>query len=288
MYHCYNPRKLLLLLSLDAVVICLWLIGAAIGKSVFSAENTKEGVFLPVIMYHSITENVSGNYQVTPEALEADFQYLQAAGYETVTIEELVAYTQGEGELPEHPVMVTFDDGFYNNLSLALPLLEKYDMCAVVSIVGYYTEVTAVNDPHADAYSYLTWEDVQVLLNSGRIELGSHTYNLHSNTERAGCSILYGESEDDYAAMLEEDLGMLQTQSMKKTGTLPTAFAYPYGFICKESIPVLKDLGFVCTFTCYERPNYITRNPDCLYGLDRYNRSSAYSTEEFFRTVLTP
>ena len=36
----------------------------------------------------------------------------------------------------------------------------------------------------------------------------------------------------------------------------------------------------------YEKPNYITRNPDCLYGINRYNRSGLYSTEEFMSKLL--
>lgn len=286
MYRCYDPKRLGFFLLLDVTVAVLWMLCISIGRSVRPADSIQEGVCLPVIMYHSITESAASDYQITPQQFEADLQYLQLHGYQTISVQELVAYTHGTGTLPEHPIMLTFDDGFYNNLSLALPLLEAYDMCAVVSIVGHYTDVTAEMDPHNSSYSYLTWDDVRQLLASGRIELGNHTYDLHSNTQRAGCSIMYGEDEEVYAAMLRADIGQLQSQAQEKTGIAPTVFAYPYGFICRESIPVLKDLGFVCTLTCYERPNYITRDPSCLYGLDRYNRSAAADTEEFFARVL--
>ena len=93
------------------------------------------------------------------------------------------------GDLPEQPILLTFDDGFYNNYSLALPLLEQYDMCAIVSVVGQFTDELAPESPHEDSYSYLTWEDLQALLDSGRVELGSHTYQMHSHTDRCGCRI---------------------------------------------------------------------------------------------------
>ncbi|MBP0972640.1 MAG: polysaccharide deacetylase family protein [Oscillospiraceae bacterium] len=283
MYRCYDSRKLRLFLILDAIALAVWLVCSAAVKA---APQQTEGVFLPVIMYHSITDHGKGDYQLSPAQFEDDLRYLKSHGYETVSVAELVAYTEGNGTLPAQPVMLTFDDGFYNNLSTALPLLERYDMCAVVSVVGRYTEELAPADPHVDRYSYLTWEDVSALLASGRVEIGSHTYDLHRNDERAGCSIRVGEDADAYAQMLCGDLTQLQALCSEKTGCTPTVFAYPYGFICRESIPVLQELGFVCTLTCYEAPNYITRDSTCLYGLSRYNRAPGHSSEEFFGKVL--
>lgn len=284
MYRCYNPKRFLFLLLLDALAILLWMMVSLIGKAVF-VDAPPEGVYMPAIMYHSITDGGS-TYQVSTAQLESDLAYLHQNGFHTVSVEDLRIYTENRGELPEKPVLLTFDDGFYNNLSSALPLLEKYDMCAVISIVGRYTAIDAPISPHADAYSYLTWGDVQALLDSGRIEIGSHTYDLHSNGERAGCSIRYGEDEELYHAMLMEDLSRLQMEMKENTGTIPSTFAYPYGFICRESVPVLRQLGFICTLTCYEQPNYITRNPDCLYGIGRYNRPAEESTETFFQRIL--
>lgn len=286
MYRCYHSGKFVSFLLADIVILVIFLLGTNVVKAIMPDEKKPDGIFLPVIMYHSVTSPVVGDYHVSPEMLENDLQYLKNHGYQSVTSSQLLDYTQGKGKLPEHPIMITFDDGFYNNLSQALPLLEKYDMCAVVSIVGYYTDVTAERDPHVDTYSYLTWDDVKQLQNSGRVEIGSHTYNMHSNSERAGCSILYGENPEHYQMILRDDLSLLQDQAKKQTGTAPTIFAYPYGFTCRESVPVLKELGFTCTLICLEKPNYITRNSDCLYGLCRYNRSPDLSTEDFFKKAL--
>ncbi len=283
MYHCCQTRKLQWFLILDAVILAVWLLCSA---AVRAYQPPQEGVFLPVIMYHSITENGSGDYQLSPAQFEDDLRCLKSKGYETVSAAQLSAYTRGEGTLPAHPVMLTFDDGFYNNLSTVLPLLERYDMCAVVSVVGRYTDELAPADPHVDRYSYLTWEDVRALLDSGRVEIGSHTWDLHSNEERAGCSIRAGEDPQAYAAMLRHDLEQVQTVCREKTGCTPTVFAYPYGFICRESIPVLQELGFTCTLTCYEKPNYITRDKRCLYGLSRYNRPPGVCSEDFLARVL--
>ncbi len=287
MYRCISTKRVMAVTVLLTVTTGILFLLTGVCRALAAPESPPEGIFLPVIMYHSIREP-DNNYQLSPAALESDLRYLREHGYESVTAAQLIDYTHGNGELPPHPVLITFDDGFYNNLSDALPLLEQYDMHAVISIVGKYTDETAPADPHVPAYSYLTWEDVQALLDSGRVEIGSHTYDLHRNEERAGCSIRLGEDPDAYKSMLRGDLDKLQTQCRKKTGISPAVFAYPYGFVCRESIPVLNELGFSVTLTCREAPNYITRDPACLYGLGRYHRSPKYSTEEFFEKVLTP
>ncbi|MDE5556816.1 MAG: polysaccharide deacetylase family protein [Ruminococcus sp.] len=291
MYECRSAKRFFGLLILDAIVFSLCAIFFFIGKSLFisSADEKKENsVFLPVIMYHSVYGENPEEYIVTPVQFENDLAWLAENNYTSVTAQQLTDYVNGTGLLPENPVMITLDDGCYNNLSDVLPLLEKYDMHAVVSVVGQYTDVTAENDPHIPAYSYLTWEDIKNLINSGHVEIGNHTYNMHSfKGERRGCSMNPDETEEQYSELLRNDLNRLQNEIHEHTGTLPIVFAYPFGFRSAESTPVIRELGFSITLTCTEKPNYITHDPDCLYGLNRYNRSGFYSTNEFMERIVT-
>lgn len=246
-----------------------------------------EPVPLPVIMYHSIYTDTPSEYAVTPEQVENDLQWLKNNGYGTVTAEQVIAYTQHRGDLPENAVMITLDDGFYNNLSVLVPLLEKYDMTAVVSVVGSYIDNDAVKDPHNPKYSYLTWEDIGSLIKSGRIETGNHTYAMHSLYDgRIGCSINEGESEEEYRTALSDDIQRLQEEFHDKIGFYPVIFTYPFGSVSRESLPVIRDSGFFMTLTCREQMNYITRERDCLYGIGRYNRSGFYTTEEYMARLF--
>ncbi|MBQ9898249.1 MAG: polysaccharide deacetylase family protein [Ruminococcus sp.] len=288
MYECCNFRRFVRLLILDAVIFSLCAVFFLIGRSMIGSaeENAAKPVPLPVIMYHSVREGQPGQYSVTPEQLGDDLSWLAENGFTSVTAQELIGYTLGENELPERPVLITFDDGFYNNLSAALPLLEKYDMYAVVSVVGSYTEKLAAADPHSPAYSYLTWEDIAELAASGRVEIGDHTYDMHSlYNGRRGCGRVPGEDAEDYALALRADIGLMQTELHEHLGCAPVVFAYPFGEVSPESVPVLRELGFRMTLTCRERVNLITRAPDCLFGLSRFNRSGLYSTGEFMELL---
>ncbi|MDE6789578.1 MAG: polysaccharide deacetylase family protein [Ruminococcus sp.] len=288
MYRCYNVKRFLNLLMIDAIIFSICSVFFFIGKIFLSsAQDNEDAVFLPVIMYHSVYGDTPSEYIVTPEQLENDLQWLKTNGYSTVTAEQVINYTRNKGPLPEKCVMITLDDGFYNNLSILVPLLEKYDMTALVSVVGSYTDNDAVIDPHNQRYSYLTWDDIKELQNSERIELGNHTYNMHSlKGERVGCGIADGETESDYRKKLNDDISHLQNSFTENIGYTPVVFTYPFGKVSRESLPVIRENGFLMTLTCRELPNYITHDTDCLYGIGRYNRSGLYSTEEYMSKLL--
>ena len=288
MYKCCEVRKFLRLRALDGVIFTLIAGFFMLGRFLltYASQNGDEGVKLPVIMYHSVCSRQPKEYSVTPEQAESDLKWLRDNGYTAVSAEDVIRYSRSEGELPRKPVMITLDDGFYNNYSEFLPLLEKYDMRAVVSVVGSYADNDAVNDPHEPAYSYLTWEDMKLLTASGRVELGNHTYAMHSlSGGRVGCSKMPGESSDDYTEVLREDIMAMQSETGFMTGITPVVFAYPFGAVSRESMPVIREAGILMTLTCREQVNIINHDPDCLYGIGRFNRSGLYSTESFMEKL---
>ena len=93
---------------------------------------------LPIIMYHAILEDnkLSSKYIVSPDLLEKDLAYIRKKGYTPVFMKEVIAFAEGKGKLPKRPIVITFDDGYYNNYYYVYPLLQKYNMKAVISVVG--------------------------------------------------------------------------------------------------------------------------------------------------------
>lgn len=252
----------------------------------FVTANSEEYVEVPIIMYHSVLKDISrsNKYTITPSTLEEDLKYINTNGYNTVTISDLISYVYDNKELPEKPIIITFDDGHYNNYGYVYPLLEKYNMKAVISIVGSYTDKFSETDEANLNYSYLRWKDINELISTGRIEFQNHTYNLHDNTHgRIGAKKKKGESDEEYKKILEEDINKLQNEFKENTGYIPTCFTYPFGGISNSSIEIIKELGFKASLSCEEGINKITKNPNSLYLLKRYNRPSFMSTYNFFQ-----
>lgn len=239
-------------------------------------------------MYHSILKDPSrsNKYTVTPTVLEEDLKYIKDKGYTTVTIADLISYVYDNKPLPEKPIVLTFDDGHYNNYGYLFPLLEKYDMKAVISIVGSYTDQFTETDEANLNYSYLRWKDIKELMDTGRIEFQNHTYNLHSNTgKRIGTKKIKGETDEHYKNILKDDILKLQQEFEENTNYTPQCFTYPFGGISNASLDIIKELGFKASLSCEQGINKLTKNPNSLYLLKRYNRPSYISTYNFFRKI---
>ena len=259
-----------------------------LNKSIQTGADAQEGVYVPIIMYHSILKNPAYNdkYIVSVNNLEKDLDFLQKNGYKTIVTDELIDYVYEGTPLCDKPVMLTFDDGFYNNMTYLLPLLEKYNSQAVISVVGEYTENASNNPDKNPAYAYLDWEDCRTLIKTERIELQNHSYSFHNlKGERKGSKKISWESEEHYREMLKSDLGSMQEIMKKELGILPQAFTYPFGLVSEASFDTIKELGFKATFSCCEGVNLITDNPQCLYMLKRCIRTNDKGIEKILSSL---
>lgn len=247
------------------------------------AFNKNEEVRVGIVMYHSILndKNKAGKYVITPQLLEEDFKYLKENGYTPVYVSELIDWVKNGTSLPEKPVVISFDDGYYNNYSYALPLLEKFDFKAVISIIGKYTdEYSASSEKPNNNYSHATWENLSDM--AGRFEILNHTYNMHSAESRKGLMRFPNEGIDKYNSNISDDVLLLQRLLKSELDIDCRTFTYPYGYISEESEVLIRNLGFEASLSCYEHINTLTHNPNCLYSLGRYNRPYGIPSEVFF------
>ncbi len=263
---------------------------AKLGAAAVKASAEPEHIALPVVMYHQITKNPAraGKYCVTLSELEDDLAYIKERGYNTITVGQLIDWVYDSQPLPEKPIIITFDDGYETVYSYLLPLLEKYDMCAVASVVGAYADLFTQLDDHTLSYSYMNWQEISELANGNRIEIQNHSYDLHklNNSGRNGAKKVSGESVHEYSAFLNYDLGKMQSLTEEKTGYKPRVFTYPYGCYSKESKDILKSMGFEAALVCEERINYIDmENTDWMYRIGRFNRPHGVSRTEFFKRM---
>lgn len=281
--HLKKSAALIFIPAAVVTIILMCFIFPFDGNAETNANAISDGIQLPIIMYHSVCINkkADSQYIITPERFEEDMCYLQSHGYETVFITDVINYVKNNGTLPEKPVVISLDDGFFNNLTNVLPILAKYKMRANVNIVGEYTESYCGVEKKSPAYAYLSWEDIKTLHGSGLIEIGSHSYSMHCTSPRNGCKMLPGETAERYKSVLTADLTRLADKLKNECGITCNVFAYPFGALCSESVPILRSLGFEAALTCNEKINRLTHDNEILFNLGRINRGSRYTTEEF-------
>lgn len=252
-------------------------------------SKSSDAIELPIIMYHALVEKKSqqNKYFIPPEIFEEDLKYLSDNGYTAITMTELIDYVYNDAKLPEKPIILTFDDGYYNNFLYAFPLLKKYNQKAVISIIGIQSDRYSLLKDKNSYYSHLTWSEINEMIISGHVELQNHTYDMHTYDKgRKGCTEKIGESADEYKRVLISDIGLMQQKIIDNTGTVPNTITYPFGFYSDETEAIIKELGFKASLTCSEKLNYITKDPDCLYKLGRFLRPPEKSSSKFFEDVL--
>ena len=248
------------------------------------SNDNGETLYLPIIMYHEIKTYKTGKDVITPYEFESDLKYLQNNNYHTITMTELINYVYGNGKLPENPIVLSFDDGYLSTYKYAFPLLKKYNMKMVFSIIGKNTDdFTRIPDDNLD-YSHVTWAQLKEMTDSGYVEVQNHTYNLHKMSNgRIGCMQCHAESAEKYEQLLTDDITKLQNKIFESTGKSPNTFTYPYGKFNNNSELIMKKLGFKATLSCQYGINAIKKDPERLFGLKRICRSHGYNMKKLLK-----
>jgi len=164
-------------------------------------------------MYHSVSGN-GDPLTVTPEELDAQLDYLQNAGFSTVTLHEVLDAEDGKVSLPRHPVVLTFDDGYEDAATQVLPRLVARGQKATFFIVSGHCARDPASRFVQDRYRFVTWGEVRALQQAG-MEIGSHSVSHRKLTGLHGAE-MHAEIEQSRAA-LQDVLG----QPVE-------LFAYPY------------------------------------------------------------
>ncbi|PHK27075.1 polysaccharide deacetylase [Nostoc linckia z16] len=170
---------------------------------------------LPVLMYHNVSPpgGVSSGLTISADRLEEQLQWLHAAGYTSLHLQEI----EGRNTLPEKSIIITFDDVTVNQMEHAVPLLERYNMKAVFFIpfkyLGKTDEWNDSTEPIMDA--------AQLKALPANIELGYHSY-----AHRRYVTLSEEEVNTDFercrAVIAETGLNVFE------------AVAYPYGNFPKK------------------------------------------------------
>lgn len=128
-------------------------------------DGVPRALHVPILMYHYISNPPPGadryrlDLSVRPPMFEAHLQYLRHAGYETVSLSDLILHlTQGH-PLPPRPIVLTFDDGYRDAYEEAFPMLLRYGFRGTFFVL---TGRADAGDPR-----YLSWEQIREMSAAG-------------------------------------------------------------------------------------------------------------------------
>lgn len=255
-----------------------------------SSSKISESAEVPILMYHGLTNDPGriNDYFIPVKTFEQDMKYLKENGYTAVNMTELIDFVSdetGKVTLPEKPVVITFDDGLYNNHLYGTPLLKKYGMKAVNSLIGSACQESTDAEYLTTETCAVTWAQVKEMDKSGVWEIQNHTYDLHHiKNGKRGARKTSAESAVFYEIRLKKDLQAVQEKITSVTGTVPNTLTWPYGAYTEDSRDLLKSLGFRATLSCIDGINTVTKgDTEGLFLLKRNLRDPKSALETLLK-----
>lgn len=187
-----------------------------------------------ILMYHAFggPGERPSRFVVHARRFSRQMALLKWLRYEVLSLEEYLRCRREGRRLPARSVVITIDDGYADNRSVAYPVLERHGYSATIFLV--VDRVGGVNDWTDDGAlarrELLSWKDVQEMLRAG-IQFGAHT-RTHPRL-----SALSPE------AARREIIGS-QVELARVTGAPIRLFAYPYGDCDARDQSIVAQAGF--------------------------------------------
>lgn len=274
------------------IIFLVLLLLFQIGDLIYLTYFDTSGCRLPVLMYHHFAPESPDGTVVTPDRFREQVTALKEAGYHTVNIPQIIDYVESGAPLPEHPLLITMDDGYGSNLTEAAPVLEELGMCATIFVIGINEgEAYYAHSGEPMWQERFAFEKAAPWVEKGVIDVQSHTFDMHQLASygysgRDGVLRLEGESDEDYRQAILEDAEAFRQRREGRVSTELLALAYPFGYYTLEADELLKEAGYAVTFTIDERPNWLqTGDGSCLRMMGRLNVTDGYSGEELVARV---
>ena len=220
-----QKHRFVQLLGAMLLAVTAMLFTSPVERTAAQETSGPEGTKVVVLNYHKV-DNIHNSLSVITDDFERQMRYLSENGYNTITPEQLYDSITTGSELPEKPLLITFDDGYQDNYDNAYPILKKYNMKATIFVVtGFLGKYK----------NYLTWEEARELEDNG-ISIESHTVNHKSMTELSD-------------EQLRVELVNSRIDIKEKLGKESYFMAYPTGTYNLHIANMVKEAGYKGAFT---------------------------------------
>jgi peptidoglycan/xylan/chitin deacetylase (PgdA/CDA1 family) len=185
-------------------------------------------VFIPILMYHHLEQLAPSasltlkTWTVSPSNFRDQLDYLMTHGYHTISFSQLDAFFEESRPLPLHPVILTFDDGWSDDYTVAFPALNERGMVGTFFVPTSYAG--------APGGKLLSWDQIAEMDAHG-MEFGGHTIN-HADLEQL--------SKDEALRQLQVSKAKME----EKLGHSTIAFSYPFGTYNADVVAEVRQVGY--------------------------------------------
>jgi peptidoglycan/xylan/chitin deacetylase (PgdA/CDA1 family) len=223
-----------------------------------------------VLMYHSISDRSKEPYSVSIAAFSRQISWLIENGFEIIPLSSLCrSINTNQCQRFKKKVVITFDDGYKNFLTNALPILQMFNAHATVFVVTDMLGGKSVWNKIAPDEKLMSEDEVRYIKSKG-ISIGSHTAT-HINL---------GKTDP-------KDIELQLQRSLDKIIEIGESFyslSYPFGQWTRRVLPAVKACGYKCAMAVGE---YTSMSSDNLFMLPRITMMNNIESGQFARIMKT-
>ncbi|WP_392486770.1 polysaccharide deacetylase family protein [Haloimpatiens sp. FM7315] len=203
---------------------------------------------VPVLMYHSVSKDKNGIFNISKDNFEKQMRYLKDNGYNTISLKDAYEIMSKKMNFSKKSIIITFDDGYKDNYENAYPILKKYKLKATIFMVTDFTK-------HS---SYYLNEDELRDLDRNNIDIQSHT-TRHQKLDK----LTFGEQFH----ILNKSKICLEKILNKRVEFI----AYPFGRYNEDTIRAAEKAGYLMGVTTNlgyikDGENYYKIHRTCVPG----------------------
>ena len=196
-----------------------------------------------ILCYHGVTERPTrhgsdrAGLHIRADRFEVQLDYLRRH-YHVISLADFLKARKSDVPLPDYSVVLTFDDGYRNFLTSALPRLAARDL--PVSVFLITGRIASENRSHngwseSDDETFLSWNEVKELQQHG-VEFGSHTCSHWKLPEIARLEA-------------ERELRVSHQTLARQLSRAELPLAFPYGAYSEAVIEMTRELPYTCALT---------------------------------------
>jgi len=236
------------------------------------AEVAAPPALIPVLLYHSIADPTSehpSRFTISPEVFAEHMAHLEGEGYRSLTVSQLLPVLTGQSQaLPEKAVLVTFDDGFRDFLTEALPVMERHGIASTLYVVSGFMGEGDRPGRNRSGDAMLTWGELAEVAGHG-VEVGGHTHT-HPMLD----TLPHDAAKEEIARCKDLIEGHL--------GATAATFAYPHGYSSAWVRAAVKEAGY--TSACAVK-NAMSHTADDPFAIARLMLEVSHTPADFRRML---
>ncbi len=214
---------------------------------------------VPILMYHVIGDPPSGapypDLYVSPDNFASQMTALDKKGYVAVTEKEVYDAWHDGANLPDKPIVISFDDGYQGIYKRALPVMAKLGWPGVLNL-----ELKVLGQPEQGG---LSPAQVKGLIDAGW-EIASHTIN-HSDLTQVDSATVRSELVDSKAEI------------KRRFGVEANFFCYPAGKFDDAAVAAVEAAGYLGATTV----DYGLARKDMPFTLSRIRINGSDGVDTF-------